>query len=443
MKKIFLVVSGFALLFASCKPTFKVDAPSANGLNFTNYVAIGNSLTAGYADGSLYRTGQMNSYPSMLHQQFTLVGGSPDFKQPLLTSEGGWPGSKYVLGYSTDIMGVTSLGPVVYSGAIDTAGSGMNVSSLGPFNNYGVPGIRAIDYTTNGYGLMNPYAGRIISNPFSNMLAEVSANPATFFTMWLGSNDVLGYATSGGEGNPLAIHPNNISDINSFKTAYNATVTAMTAGGAKGALINIPEVTSIPFFTTIPANGLTLNDSLANLLNMAYTNVPGFNNNFVAGANYFVIQDPNAPAGFRQAVEGELILLTTPQDSLKYFGWGSMMPIPKKYVLDLTEQANILTATNEFNDYINQMAIAKDLAYVDMKSFLRTVQKGIVFNGVSYSPTFVTGGAFSLDGVHLTPRGYALAANEMIKTINAHYKSTIPLLDVNKYNGILFPSSTH
>jgi len=72
MKKIFFVASGFALFFASCKPTFKVDAPSANGLNFSNYVAIGNSLTAGYADGSLYRSGQLNSYPSMFHQQFML-----------------------------------------------------------------------------------------------------------------------------------------------------------------------------------------------------------------------------------------------------------------------------------------------------------------------------------------------------------------------------------
>ena len=441
MKKIFLVVSGFALLFASCKPTFKVDAPSAHGLNFDNYVAIGNSLTAGYADGSLYRTGQMNSYPSMLHQQFMLVGGNVEFKQPLLSGESGWPERKYVLGYSTDVMGVTSLGPVLYDGILDP---GSNVSNLAPFNNYGIPGIRAIDYTTPGYGTMNPYAGRILSNPLLNsVLAEVSTNPATFFTMWLGSNDVLGYATSGGEGNPLAIHPNNISDLATFKTAYNTTVTAMTANGAKGALINIPEVTSIPFFTTIPANGLTLTDSLANLLNMAYTNVPGFNNNFVAGANYFVIQDPNAPAGFRQALDGELILLTIPQDSLRYFGWGSMTPIPKKYVLDLTEQANIQTATIAFNDYINQMAIEKDLAYVDMNSYLKTIQKGIVFNGVTYSPTFVTGGAFSLDGVHLTPRGYALAANEIIRTINGHYKSTIPTLDVNKYNGILFPSSTH
>jgi hypothetical protein len=69
--------------------------------------------------------------------------------------------------------------------------------------------------------------------------------------------------------------------------------------------------------------------------------------------------------------------------------------------------------------------------------------KGIVFNGVTYSPTFVTGGAFSLDGVHLTPRGYALAANEMIRVINDYYKSTIPSIDANKFNGTLFPSKTH
>jgi hypothetical protein len=41
--------------------------------------------------------------------------------------------------------------------------------------------------------------------------------------------------------------------------------------------------------------------------------------------------------------------------------------------------------------------------------------------------------------VHLTPRGYALVANKIIKTINEKYKSTIPAVDVNKYSGVLFP----
>ena len=39
--------------------------------DFTRYVAVGNSLTAGYSDGALYRSGQQNSYPAMLAEQFS------------------------------------------------------------------------------------------------------------------------------------------------------------------------------------------------------------------------------------------------------------------------------------------------------------------------------------------------------------------------------------
>jgi len=44
-----------------------------------------------------------------------------------------------------------------------------------------------------------------------------------------------------------------------------------------------------------------------------------------------------------------------------------------------------------------------------------------------------------LDGVHPTDRGYAIVANEFIKTINQKYGSSLPLVDVTVYKGIVFP----
>lgn len=81
------------------------------------------------------------------------------------------------------------------------------------------------------------------------------------------------------------------------------------------------------------------------------------------------------------------------------------------------------------------------LAYVDANTKMNELggQSGIVWDGVRYSAKFVTGGAFSLDGVHLTGRGYAIIANEFIKAINTKYKSTLPQVDPNKYSGITFP----
>jgi len=434
MKKLVFLL-GLATLSA-CKPNINTDEPFANGLDFSNYVAVGNSLTAGYADNSLYRTGQMNSYPAILANQFKIFKPIT-FTQPLLPSEGGFPSPKLVLANTTDCAGNVSLSPVPYYGPSDSAGSAVNISAQGPFNNFGIPGIRAVDYLVPGYAFFNPYAARIFSNSFAKPLDELKKENPTFFTLWLGNNDVLGYATSGGEGDPLnSFSPDNISDVNLFKAGYDSVLKVLTRGGSKGAIMNIPNVTSIPFFTTIPAKGLVLDTTQAAQLNMAYA---GTGIAFKTGANNFVIQDILVPAGFRQIKNDELILLTTPQDSMKCAGWGSIKPIPQRYILSRDEIGKIQSATDAFNNFIHDEAIAYHIPLVDMNAYLRTLVTGIKFNGVDFNTQFISGGAFSLDGVHLTPRGYALAANEILREINAYYKATIPPIDVNKYSGIHFP----
>lgn len=429
MKKTY-IIGLLALSVASCKPKIEPETPQKGDADFTTYLAVGNSLTAGYSDGSLYRSGQINSYPAMLATQFKMVGGG-DFKEPLLPGESGWPAPKKVLAIVNG-----TLAPVNAT-QTDTAGSATNISAQGPFNNTGVPGIRCIDYLFPGYGMLNPYAARFYSSPATEKpLDEALKINATFFSMWLGSNDVLGYATSGGEGVVGGITPNDISDVTVFEQSYNAVIAALTAHGAKGVLMNIPDVTAIPYFTTIPINGLVLTrQGQVDSLNAAYAPL-GIT--FALGANNFIIQDPASPVGFRQAKAGELLILTTPQDSLRA-GWGSRKPIPKRYVLDATEIANVQAATATFNQVIQTAATTYNLAFVDMNAYLKTFTSGVLFNGVTYTTTYVSGGTFSLDGVHLTQRGYALAANEMIRTINAHYHSSIPTVDVNKYNGVLFP----
>jgi hypothetical protein len=52
---------------------------------------------------------------------------------------------------------------------------------------------------------------------------------------------------------------------------------------------------------------------------------------------------------------------------------------------------------------------------------------------------FVTGGLFSLDGVHLTGQGYAIIANEFIHAINDTYGASVPTVSVTEYPGVQFP----
>lgn len=442
MKATSLTLLAATTFFVACKPNIEGVAPSKGNADFSYYTAIGNSLTAGFSDGTLYRSGQVNSFPNMLAQQFRLVGGG-DFKQPLLPGEAGWPSLKRVLGPVTACDGTTSLGPMLYPGAADTAGSLASIANQGPFNNLGIPGIRAIDYLTPGYAIANLlsggiYAYRFYENPLVDKPIDVAAKSNhTFFTMWLGGNDVLVYANKGGEGVVGGLGNGDISPLPAFEASYKAVVDVMTAKGQKGVLINIPDVTALPYFTTIPGKGLVLTrQGQADSLNAAYAPL-GIT--FSVGTNPFIIQDNSAPGGRRQIKDGEYLLLTTPQDSLKCGGWGSIKPIPRQYVLDAQEVANVRNATQSFNDYIRQMATEKKLAFFDVHSYLKTVQSGVRYNGLALTPVFVTGGVFSLDGIHLTPRGYALVANQILKVINNTYGSTLPEVDITKYNGVLYP----
>jgi hypothetical protein len=108
------------LLFAGCKPKLNEFSPSAGNANFSKYVALGNSLTAGYSSGALYISGQQNSYAKILADQFSLVGGGA-FKIPYMNDENGIGiidsngttlfKTKRVLGYTKDCNNVISLGP--------------------------------------------------------------------------------------------------------------------------------------------------------------------------------------------------------------------------------------------------------------------------------------------------------------------------------------------
>jgi lysophospholipase L1-like esterase len=441
-KKILLfTVTLFSTGFYACKTNLSQSDVSAGSADFKRYVAIGNSLTAGMGDGALYREGQDNSYPKMLSEQFKLAGGGA-FNIPYMDDGGGNDGSdnpRRILGFVIPCNSNTPALSPVY----DPAGSTALNKPLneGPYNLIGVPGARAIDANLGLYSFLNPFLRRFCVSPgVSTMLSEaMRANP-TFFTMWLGSNDVLAYALAGAVPQVNILSPA-LSDTASLRSALTLIADSLTHFGAKGAIANVPDVTSVPYFNTIPWNGVVLSKGKADTLNGIYqlSNLPGIT--WHEGANGFLIVDSSAAPYVRHATAGDLILLSTPSDSLKCGQWGvsPARPLGDAYVLEAGEIALIQLYTTKYNETIRNIATQYGLALVDINTYLKSVLSGITYNGINLNATFVTGGAFSLDGVHPNPRGYAMIANEFIRSINAKYGSTIPYVDATKYRGILFP----
>lgn len=435
IKIIFLFV--VALFVFSCEPEVELFSPSHGDADFTKYIAMGNSLTAGYADGDLYRNSQLNSYPAIIASQMKLAGLQGDFKIPLMFDELGF-GKKKILDIVTDCTGKPGLSPKTAYGTPDSRNF-TQTDGTGPFQNLGVPGAKVSHLLAAGYGTLNPYYGRFATNPAtSSLVREYKSQNPTFFSLWIGNNDVLGYAIYGGENNPAN---EVITSSVAFNTYLHMVLDSLTAGGAKGVIANIPPITVCPFFTTVSPKGLTLTADNAAALNAAYHN-GDWGINFAEGSNFWVIQDlaKPAPHQFRQIKANEILLLTTPGDSLKCAGWGTQKPIPHYYVLDTAEIANINAAIDAFNTIIEDAATQYNLAFVDFHAKLTQIaQNGLRIDGKGYSVKFVTGNLFSLDGIHLTGQGYAITANYFIEAINQKYKSTLPTVNPNEYPGIVFP----
>lgn len=88
---------------------------------------------------------------------------------------------------------------------------------------------------------------------------------------------------------------------------------------------------------------------------------------------------------------------------------------------------------------IRNLASNFNLALVETNTAYQKLFSGFTYNGVNLDARFVSGGAFSLDGIHLNARGNAILTNEFIKAINQKFNTKIPILNPLNYNGILFP----
>lgn len=455
MKLKYIYYIAILATIASCKPDVNEFTPSNGSADFTTYVAVGNSLTAGYADGSLYTSGQMYGWANILGEQMTTVGGAP-FVIPVVKSEFGVLPGKLKLGYSEDCTGTPSLGPVPDVGELDPFSDHVGYA----VNNVGVPGSKVGHLLFNGYGdptniplgLANPYFVKFATNPSISVVEQALSMSPTFFSLWIGNNDVLGYATSGGLS---PITPLNGPVGLGFTETYNTIVGAMMSSAQKGVLANIPGVTSAAFFTTVPYNAIPMTDqTTVDFINAAYVPYNAameqmgqpYRISFALGANAMIIFDETMPdpipasLKFRQLTNDELVLMTIPQDSIKCAQWGTVKPIPSQYILTASEITEVTNATTAFNDVIKATAAANGLAFVDFNSILVEAKgSGIVVDGITFTTTLVTGNLFSLDGIHLSPQGNALVANYFMDAINTTYGSKIPHTVVTNYPGIEFP----
>lgn len=508
----------FAILAAmgitACEPEFENElndsSYSAGDADFSSYVAIGNSLTAGVMDGTVSRGSQAYSFPSMLAGQFAIVGGG-EFTQPSYAEDvnnlGGLAG---IPGASTRLIINQAINPATGQPFGPQPIAGTSTITLTPqamaFNNMGVPQAKTFHLLAPGYGnpaglgtTANPYFVRMATSTSTTVMDDAMMKNPTFFTNWIGNNDVLGYSTSGGVGSTAGTGGGDITPLPVFTASYNAIIDRLTSNGAKGVVATIPNVTSIPYFTTVPYNPLTAaviggqageaagvaliqaaNAQLYGPISAALTAFGQPNRIHTLSTtegNPLLIKDETltnmAPqltlalqaAGYtlpeatfianifgqaRQATSSDLVLLTTrsvigtaptgiPAPFDKY---GISYPLQDQHILTAAEIAEVNTATTAFNNVIRTAAQAKNLAVADMNAILNQLVSGLrTADGQIYTANYFAGTSnlstvlFSLDGIHPNARGYAVITNEVIKVINQHYNAKLPFVSPGNFPG--------
>ncbi len=433
------LIFSFAFIFYACEEFTEVGNPPSLGVqvDFSRVVAIGNSLTAGFQDGALFEGAQQYSYANLIVKQINSIGGNIKFEQPLINEPG--IGTRLYL---------RSLSPLIIEQRTVTS-SPKNPTYPAPYNNLAVPGailydiFDTTDYAAKSIQRGNPFFQIVLRNRAlgPTMFHQAKALNPTFVIFWMGNNDVLGYASSGGTRgtDPTGKLPTpDIIFLSLFRSAIDSLLKINST--VKIAVANIPDVTVIPYFTTVPWFIVDPNTGKP-VLDQQGRPIP------LIGVKGGTAQPLTA---------NDLVLL--PAMTLIATGYGlpnvppfnqlpnAGKPLPDEVILDANEVTIAKSAITKFNLIIDTVlanpARAGRTVKVDIYSKLNDVKAhGLEIAGVKFTTSYITGGLFSLDGIHPSSRGHAIVANEFIKAINTKFGSNIPFIDVMSVPGIQLPTT--
>jgi hypothetical protein len=407
---------------------------------FQKFVAIGDSLPAGHEANCTVRRFQLLGASALIAQQL----GISDFQQPLLAEA---PPSNPLTGYPC-------LGAVVSNGAIGVGiisqeGAQLNGTLPRPFDNLGFNGgPRVKDFvdlrvSVPGRSDLDNYAARVLRNvagsPFAgtNVFDQANALNPDLILYWVGNNDVLAGVSTG-----VVVDGVTLTPLNDFVQKYQEGLNSILASGRTIVTVTLPDVTSLPLYTTLPR--FVLNPITQQPIIVNGQPVP------LLGSRALPPECPVAPCPLPEGTLIHTILATLLMQQgvgipaalggLAVQGSGNLAtalpdgsftppagPLSPGVLLYADETALILERTAEINAQIRAISSSAGTVLFDAANvFQQVAANGYTIGGITLTKAFLSGGLFSADGVHPTQIGYAIAADEIIKAINAAKGTAIP-----------------
>lgn len=372
-----------------------IVGPSPVNPIFKSYVALGNSITAGFQSDGINDSTQKQSYALLLARSMGTRYAFPSLAMP-----GCRPPINNFLTQSR----VTLAGQPASTTLTCLFRSTNSITAA--LNNVAVPGITSADPTAQApLGQKSNPLEQFILGGESMVQRALDVNP-TFATVWIGNNDVLGPAITG--------QPAGATNQTTFVNNYSKIINQLVAGapGIKGVLIGVVQVAGTPVMVagpafTIPAFGAGINQATGKTVFIdpgcaTSTSLIGFPivAQIKAGTHPAAIFCSKQPSGL-----GDI------------------------FVLDAAEQAQTAAIVTGYNNYIKAKADSIGFAYYDPNpSFAAVAAKDpILATHVPNigSATAPFGQYFTLDGVHPSATAHILIANDIIAIINAKYGTSL------------------
>src|SRR5262245_5406180 len=226
-----LLVGAVGALYA-CDSSADVLSPNVVDPLFANFVAIGNSITAGFQSGGINDWPQRQSFALLLARQMGTRYAYPSLTMP------GCPPPLTNLLTSARVGGATSTSTTCLLRNIAV----VDRVPLAPpsLNNVAVPGFASADPTAP---VANPPTGNTLAQLFlggKTMVQKALDVRPTFASVWIGNNDVLAPALGG--------LPAGATPLNTFRTNYAKMIDELVVGspGVKGMLVGVGQVAGLP-----------------------------------------------------------------------------------------------------------------------------------------------------------------------------------------------------
>ena len=394
------VLLGAAVLGCAKLDPIAAPTPITGQADFTRYVAMGTSVSMGIQNAGLIDEFQRFSFPALLAARAGANGGG--FVQPLVAS----PGIPPVL----ELTGLTPSGlPILTPRPGFPPAAPYVPRPANGYHNLGISGaVVANALAKTGGDDPTNYFDLVLQGQ-GTMIRQCLAQNPTFVTVELGLNDAVRCLVGGGD-------PGLLLAPAAFEAQYGQVMDSLALGApnARIAVFNVPDVTRVPY---------------ANAIALVQT-VPG-----PGGAPItFRLRDASGPLP-----DSSLVLL--PAVELILAGYGSPAPeappLPDSLVITIAERLAIAQTAAGYSNAIARAATTHDAALVDQAAlFDRAFRSGVRVAGARYTFTYISGGLFSLDGLHPTSLGQGLLANEAITAINRKFGATIAPVELRQLIGI-------